>query len=256
MIVKTEAIVLKSMKYGETSSIVTLYTRAYGKLSVIAKGARDRRSRFGSALQPTNHVQAVIYKKEGRDLQLISQCDLFRVHRRIPEDMEKLHAAMSVVELAHVVSHSEEENHALFSLLVEVLQAINDADRNAVNLLFLFELRLAGVLGFKPNVATCVQCDAPVDVAGTRTGNMQLRDGGVVCGRCAQNARVHGEAISPRAVRVLQRLQEMGDMEAVTRIALAAATRNEVATALRQHMRRHVEGIDRLRAESVFAAIM
>jgi DNA repair protein RecO (recombination protein O) len=71
MIVKTEAIVLKTMKYRDTSKIVTLFTKNYGKLSAVAKGARDRNLRFGSALDSLSHVQVVLYKKEGADLHLL-----------------------------------------------------------------------------------------------------------------------------------------------------------------------------------------
>ena len=76
MIIRTEAIVLRTMKYRETSRIATLYTKERGKVSVIAKGARDGKSRMGGALQPMNHVVALVYMKESRDLQLLTQCDL------------------------------------------------------------------------------------------------------------------------------------------------------------------------------------
>ena len=71
MIVKTDAIVLKSMRFRETSKIVTFYTRRYGKIAAVAKGARETKNKFGAALEPMTGVNLVFYKKEQRDLQLV-----------------------------------------------------------------------------------------------------------------------------------------------------------------------------------------
>ena len=73
MITKSEAIVLKSMDFRDSSKIVTFYTRSFGKLKGIAKGARQMKSKFGAALEPITRVSLVLYKKEHRDLQLISE---------------------------------------------------------------------------------------------------------------------------------------------------------------------------------------
>ena len=75
MLTKTEAIVIRSMKYGDSSKIVTFYTRQFGKLKGIAKAARRSNNKFGSSLEPLSHVMLVVYKKDHRDLHLISQCD-------------------------------------------------------------------------------------------------------------------------------------------------------------------------------------
>ena len=64
MIAKTEAVVLRSMKYRETSRIVSFYTKQFGKISGIVKGARSPKNAFGSALQPMSHVSLVLYKKD------------------------------------------------------------------------------------------------------------------------------------------------------------------------------------------------
>ena len=63
MIVSTDAIVLRSMKYGETSKIVTLYSKKFGKIKVIAKGARSAKSKFGASLEPMMHSSVIFYKK-------------------------------------------------------------------------------------------------------------------------------------------------------------------------------------------------
>jgi DNA repair protein RecO (recombination protein O) len=78
MITKTEAVVLKSMNYRDSSKIVTFYTRGFGKVKCIAKGARQMKSKFGAGLEPITNVSLVLYKKEHRELQLVSQCDAIK----------------------------------------------------------------------------------------------------------------------------------------------------------------------------------
>ena len=88
---KTEVIVLKSINYGETSKILTLYSRTSGKISVIAKGARNIKSRFGGTLEPINYLAIVFYEKESRNIQYLSQVDIIEYFPQIKKDLEKTH---------------------------------------------------------------------------------------------------------------------------------------------------------------------
>jgi DNA repair protein RecO (recombination protein O) len=256
VIVKTEAIVLKTMKYGESSKILTLYTLQYGKLSVIAKGARGPKSKFGSALEPMNHVLAVFYKKENRDLSLLSQCDLLGTFRHLSDDMDRMHAAMSIIALIDAVSHAEEENAELFRLALHSLGAVNDATKNAINVFYIFEIRLAGIAGFKPDFRVCARCGSPLDGKTIKNGEAKLymAAGGVACRVCSE-AGIGRGTISASAVAVLQALQKSPDVRAVTEISLDARLREEIGTTLQNYLASHIEGLKVLKTEKVFAAI-
>ena len=256
MITKTEAIILKGMKYRETSKILTLYTRQFGKVSVIAKGARSPKSKFGSALEPMNYVLAVFYKKDSRDLHLLAQCDLMKSFRGISEEMDRLHAAMAVVELVNAVSHQEEQNEQLFMTTVQSLEEINRATKNVLHVLYCFEVRLSEILGFKPNFSTCFSCSREIDAGsvGTKGVELHLSGGGAFCSTCEHKSLGQGR-ISLAALKVLQRLQEMEDIGAATRLALSASVRNEVAGTLRRFLQSHIDGLHKLKSEEVFAAI-
>jgi DNA repair protein RecO (recombination protein O) len=160
MIVQTDAVVLRTWKHGETSMIARLYTRSFGRLSVIAKGVRGRSPRF--PLQPMNVVTCVLYKSEHRDLHLLSQCDTSVPLRRLADDLEKMSVAMSVVGLVDGLAHSEEPNEPLFELLTTVLRLTNDATNSPFPALYLFEVRLLGILGFRPSFHSCPRCGLPV----------------------------------------------------------------------------------------------
>jgi DNA repair protein RecO (recombination protein O) len=93
VLTKTEVIVLKSMKYRDTSKIVTFYSRKFGKLKGIAKGARSANNKFGSSLELMTHSMLLIYKKEHKDLHLISQCDAINSYRNISNDLDRMTTA-------------------------------------------------------------------------------------------------------------------------------------------------------------------
>lgn len=253
MIVKTDAIVLSAMKYRETSKIVRLYTREFGKVSVIAKGARDTKSKFRSALEPMNRVACVIYKNENRELQLLSQCDVVESFRHLSEDMEKMHAAMTAIELVTVVTHDEEANEPLFSLLVEMLETVNSATNNATIALYYFEMQLAGILGFKPELNQCSNCGRETNSETSK--GFSMSSSGVVCSECSENVGA-ANMISAGTLKVLQRLQQAAELESVMNIHLSPAGKADVRDAVRRHLQNHIEGFRGLKSEEVFAAIL
>jgi DNA repair protein RecO (recombination protein O) len=254
MILATEAVVLRTMKYRDTSRIATLYTRDCGKMSVIAKGVRERASRVGGPLDVLAYVSVVVYRKEQRDLQLMSQCDLKRPFRRLSEDIDRMAAAIAVIELLDAVTHAEEENPTLFSLLVETLAAIDAAPRNTSSPLYFFELHLLAVLGFRPNLTTCFRCGVPLSSEGGRPAVFALHpgSGGVSCGPCSAGER---DTLGAGSLRALQLLQELPDPRMAAQVALPAPARNEVSTALRRLLQSHVEGLRPSKSEAVFAAL-
>lgn len=253
MIVTSEAVVLRTMNYRETSRIAVLLTRDEGKVSVIAKGARDRRSRLGAPLQVMNHVTAVFYMKQSRELQLLSQCDLVRPFRRLTRDLARMAPAMAAVELIDAVTPPEEPNDALFALLTRTLDVIDSATKNPENALYYFEMHLLDNIGFRPDLHRCCKCLRPViraeDLRGAHMG-----PNGVFCADCS--AKGHGlEPLSGAALRVLQRFQELGDSETVTRMTLSTQVRSEIGLVLRRFLVGHVEGLRTLKSESVFSSL-
>jgi len=255
MIVTTDAVILKGMNYRDSSRILTLYTKEFGKLSVLAKGARTSKSRFGAAIEPLSYVTAILYKKESRDLHLLSHCDIIRQFRSLTDDLERMAAAMAVVELLQAVSHGEERNYPLFDLLVSSLECINGATKNAANALYVFEVRLLDILGFRPEFGHCAGCGHSTDEIQSEKLSVNLSQGGVFCPSCSAKGRGL-EMISQGAVNILRRMQEFSDFSGATRIALSPVMRNEIGTTLRRYLQIHVEGLTTLKSEAVFAAIL
>ncbi len=253
MIVRTDAVILKSMDFRESSRILTVYTRNFGKQSVLAKGVRGTRSRLAGVTSPLNYVTLVFYRSEHRDLQLLSQCDLVRPWRALTESLEAMAAGMAMCELLMLVVQGEEEHPALFELLVQSLDAVNGATGNRANALYVFEVRLLDLLGFRPELRICGRCGRAIGEE--REVALDLHPGRVVCGDCAAGGR-GGEGLSAAAYRVLLRFQEISDVQAACRIALSPRVRSEVEAVLTRFLRANVEGLRSLKSQSVFSDLL
>lgn len=139
-IIKTEAVVLSKMDYRETSKIATFYTKDYGKISAVVKGARAVKSPIGMKVDVFNHLQVIIYKKSGRDLQLVTQAELISHYPDIKSDLEKLKYALAVLELIQAFTVEEEVNPKLFKGTIRILELFNSSNELPGTLLIKFIL--------------------------------------------------------------------------------------------------------------------
>lgn len=151
MIVTTEAIVLRSRKQGDTSKITTLYTEQFGKVDVIAKGARELKSKFGGALEMFAHINAVFYKKDKPGLYLLSKSDTIHSNAKILNSLEKIEVATAIIELIIKAMHDEEENNEVYKLLTGTLLALahSESEEAASSFLIYFYLNFAHIMGYR-----------------------------------------------------------------------------------------------------------
>jgi DNA repair protein RecO (recombination protein O) len=251
MIVKTEAVVLKSRRYRETSKIVTVYSRKFGKISGIAKGARETKSKFGAALEPMTHVSLVIYKKEHRELHLISQSEIVQLFSHLHSDLAKITAGLSVVELIDAAMHDEESNETVFRLLLQVLGELDSATKNLQNVLYYFRLRLLDLMGFKPDFQACARCRKRL-VRGTSSEmpvHFDVQAGGILCKNCA--VRFSRSVKLPfRTVKILQELQS-ASLSELTSIEIPFASQLEIEETLKAYIKFHLAGVSRLKTEGM-----
>jgi DNA repair protein RecO (recombination protein O) len=146
-IIKTEAVVLSKLNYGDSSSIVSLFTKEFGKLSAMLKGGRNPKSKFSLIVDPINYLEVIFYNNPSRELQILSSAD-FKAHfHKIKEDLDKLKYAHSVIELVKNLSAEHEVNKKLFSGITRILGIIDEGKENpAVSFgrFFLFFLKELG----------------------------------------------------------------------------------------------------------------
>jgi DNA repair protein RecO (recombination protein O) len=180
---RTEAIVLRSIRYGEADRILHLYTPDHGRLSAIAKGARRTRSRFGARLEPFFHLRMLLY--EGRsDLRTVTSAETLDAHGPLRERAASLDAEERACDAVARLFESGDPSPPVFHLLANELRLLDDlpsAPGAAHQLAFRLKLLVAG--GFTPQLAHCASCGE-----GDHLSGFSGAAGGVVCGACEGSA--------------------------------------------------------------------
>lgn len=202
---KTEAIVLRSRDWSKSSKIVTFYTRLFGKVRGVAKGARRAKNKFGGSLEPFSALTLIFYEKEGRGLQIISECTLNESFQEIRENLSRMAYASYLAELVDRGVKGKEETEGLFQLLFTSFRLLKEGTELTL-VARAFELHLLRILGYRPHLADCVSCRHKVGGEGLKF-NPNL--GGILCCQCGNS---HKGAI-PISPGVLSLMRQLGRME-------------------------------------------
>jgi DNA repair protein RecO (recombination protein O) len=179
----TPAIVLGSLRYGETSRIARLATREYGVVSAIAKGALRPKSRFGASLQLLSEGHAHLLASRSSDLHTLVAFDLVATHAGLANNLERFGAASALAEVAARFVPPM-ANPGLYDQLRDDVALIELAPVAAIGVVALRAMwRLVVELGFGPTVSRCARDGGELpdgEVA------FALRDGGFLCAACAR----------------------------------------------------------------------
>src|ERR687895_974771 len=180
---KTEAIVLRGIRYGEADRVLHLYTPERGRIAAIAKGVRRARSRFGGRLEPFFRLRLVLY--EGRsDLLTVTSAETLAAHPRLREHAAALDGAARACEAVARVFYDGEPPAGVYHLLANELALLDSEPARAgrANALA-FRLKLLLAAGFAPQLAGCASCGEQEHLVG-----FSGAAGGVVCGACEASA--------------------------------------------------------------------
>jgi DNA repair protein RecO (recombination protein O) len=180
---KTEALVLRSIKFGETSRIVTFLSRDFGRIKAIGKGVRAAKPRFGGALDPFARLELVFYRKSGRDLHLVSQADLIEGYLKLSDDLLAYAFGSGVLEFCDRVVPEEVEAQVVYDATVQVLSLLEESPREGLpHLLRAWQMQVMGLLGHGPELQVCTSCGR--DVAASTV--VSPLSGGTICASCAR----------------------------------------------------------------------
>jgi DNA repair protein RecO (recombination protein O) len=209
--VKTEAVVLRSMRYGEADRILHLYTPARGRIGAIAKGVRRARSRFGGRLEPFFRLTIELHEGRG-ELLTVTGAQTVDAHARLREDASALDAAARACDAVGRLFETSEPHPGVFNLLCRKLQLLDqqagasrigtgrggkqasgsadahvDAGEQAAAIApiaaragaLAFRLKLLLAAGLAPQLGSCASCGEREHLVG-----FSGAAGGVVCGAC------------------------------------------------------------------------
>jgi DNA repair protein RecO (recombination protein O) len=178
---KTEAIVLRSIRYSEADRILHLYTAKRGRLGAIAKGARRPKSRFGGRLEPFFRLDLLLHEGRG-ELLTVTQAATVDGYPRLRSSGAALTAGARACDAVLRLLDSAEPNPPAYNLLCRYLALLDDpAELAAASLrtALSFRLKLALAAGFSPELASCARCGEAEHLVG-----FSGAAGGVVCSSC------------------------------------------------------------------------
>lgn len=183
---KASAIVIRSVDFSESSSIVTLYTREFGKIATLAKGARRAKSPFQGALDLLAISRIVFLRKSSGGLDLLTEARLERRFRPPGREIPHLYAAIYIAELLLNLTDDYDRNEKLFELADESLALLTEPGGVATKL-FHFELCALAETGHLPSFRDCAECGA--DLPRASRIPFGLMSGGVLCDTCRQRKK-------------------------------------------------------------------
>ena len=220
---KTEAVVLRSIRYGEADRVLHLYSADRGRIGAVAKGVRRVRSRLGGRLEPLSCVRLVLHEGRG-ELSTVTAADTVNAHRALRESRASLTHAAGACEAVLRLFDSAEPNRAAYNLLCNQL-ALLDGEAGAAiaaqSLAFRAKLLLAA--GFAPELAACASCGEAEHLSG-----FSPAAGGVVCSSCESGSFPLDEEAHGFLVGALAR--PLADAPRAPQRALAQADRGLVET--------------------------
>jgi len=204
---KATAIVLRTVDFSESSLVVTLYTREFGKIGALAKGARRLKGPFESALDLLAVCRIVFLRKSSESLDLVTEAKLLRRFRPAGREFSGLLGGYYVAELLSELTHDYVTSPELFDLAEQTLSELATGE-SVGRRVARFELGLLRLLGLLPSLDCCVECGIEVQAAGqVLFGHI---DGGVLCGRCRQR-KTQVASISAGVLRAMKQLADTDD---------------------------------------------
>jgi DNA repair protein RecO (recombination protein O) len=217
---KTEAVVLRSIRYGEADRILHLYSRTRGRIGAIAKGARRPKSRFGGRLEPFFRLDLVLHEGRG-ELLTVTNVATIEGFSSLRASGPALGAAARACDAVLRLLDTPEPNAPAYNLLCRYLALLDDptAERAAsLETALAFRLKLALAAGFSPELSACAHCGDTEHLSG-----FSGAAGGVVCSSCEAGSFPLGEDAHRFMVEAIGR--PLAEAPAADELALRQAER-------------------------------
>lgn len=183
-LIKSDAIILHSIRWQESSKIVTVYSREWGKIGLIARGALRPKSPFAGNLESLNYVQTIVATKPTRNLQILTGIDVLESFNALRLNLKQLPYALALIELLDQVLEEHEQDAVFFDFIITMIQSLEKSTQPEI-IFWYFLLKFSSYLGFRPQLQKCHICN-------TTTANgyvkFNLPQGAVFCDDCSANS--------------------------------------------------------------------
>ena len=247
MLIDTDAIVLRTVNYSDTSIIAILLSKNYGKITVMAKGARKFKSPFSAQLEPMNILSLNYFHKDGRNIQLLKESSFIENSSCIRQDINSLSYGLTVVEILDKLIHENDIDPIIFRLGVKVLLALKKNDINNDILFSFFVLQLSIRLGFMPEFKKCFKCSIQLQSA-----NFDQNEGELICENCSIDSTI---SFSLEAIELLKLLLNT-NIKNLGTIELNKKTINYLNSFIDYYSRYHLEGMTKVKSLKILRKLV
>ena len=151
MIINTDAIVLKTFSYGETSLISRCFTKDKGKISFMIKGAKSKKNLISPYFQPLSYINIIYKENEKRELQIVSKVSFVQIWTQIPLSLRKMSLSQSILEISDFTLEKNDPYPNLFNILIKTFQIFESGDINENILFWNYECKILSEMGFMIN---------------------------------------------------------------------------------------------------------
>lgn len=232
---KSDAIVLRRQDLRETSLIITLFTKDFGKIKGIVRGVRGPHAQYGGgSLEIFAHDEVVFYDRKKADVFTISQCDLLEFFDPIRQSLERLAYANYIIELLDSVTSLGDTNQCVYDLLLNSLTLLS-GQASPKRVARIFEIKLLGLLGMMPTLTTCAFCGKRIEV----DAKFSVAHGGLICKSCLDKDS-NALPIMAGTVKFIEHIRSL-PFEKVERIKVANTVGRELESVLRKFLDYHIE---------------
>jgi DNA repair protein RecO (recombination protein O) len=229
---ESEAIVLRTYPLRESDLLVTLFTRAEGKLKGVARAAKKSKKRFGGALEPMTYVRAFYDDRERRELARLDACEVLDSPLATEVTYQRAAALAHLAELLDELLPDREANDAIFRLTLSVFGQLRGPE--VWMPITYFDLWFTRLVGFLPDFSECMACGRPLN--GSRAYFHALADGLM----CSEDKRLASSEMSSES-RMLAARMFRAPIESFAGIEWPKALGADLRKFLMQALERHIE---------------
>lgn len=234
---RADAVVLRAVGYGEADIIATVYARGLGKLSVLARGARRHKRRFGAALDLFTVSRMELRPKPQADLWTLAAAEARESFATIAGDVAAFAHASYAIEITRELCAAEQPDDDVFDLLVELYRELSVHGAMPVRLRA-FELSLLRLIGLGPAISACAACatDVPPGEVTFDPGR-----GGILCAACAsRTVSPLRTSLSADALAFLRRVQGAPSLAETGPASVSAEVNEELRRLLTSQVLHHI----------------
>jgi DNA repair protein RecO (recombination protein O) len=227
---KADAIAIRSSDYSETSRILVFYTREFGRLSALAKGAKRKGSKVIGQTDLLSHCEIVFASRGKAGLHILTEANASEPFLAIRTELPRYYAACHAAELIHTMTAEADANPQLFDRFLGLLRTLDRGIEPAI-VLFAFEAHLLVLTGFMPELLSCVSCGAKNRA---KTVAFSQRLGGIICPQCSPRESGLIQGIPSGALGLVDRLAH-GKLTKLERVRVSLQVTRQIRAFLNQY---------------------